>query len=73
MNKKYIFLMLFIILAIIQLSIPAYMSLSREINLGKGTLYKIRTGPVDPYDIFRGRYVALSTRLDWSKEAKKSG
>jgi len=69
MKKKYIFLLAFVILALIQLAIPAYMTLSREIKLDQGTLYKIRTGPVDPYDIFRGRYVALTTRLDWSDEA----
>jgi uncharacterized membrane-anchored protein len=32
----------------------------REIILTRGEQFKFRTAPVDPYDAFRGRYVALS-------------
>jgi uncharacterized membrane-anchored protein len=34
--------------------------LQREIVLDRGTLYKFRTAPIDPYDPFRGRYVWLN-------------
>ena len=42
-----------------QLAIPATMILQRERTLREGHTYKFRTQPVDPYDAFRGRYVAL--------------
>lgn len=43
-----------------QLAVPCYMIASRETILEYGAPYKFRCGPVDPYDAFRGRYVALS-------------
>ena len=42
-----------------QLAIPATMILRREWTLREGRAYKFRTQPVDPYDAFRGRYIAL--------------
>lgn len=54
-KKKYI---LSVIIAL-QLLIPAHMIVQREVVLKKGELYKFKTAPVDPYDAFRGRYVAL--------------
>ncbi len=41
------------------LAVPATMIARHEITLATGRLYKFRTAPVDPYDPFRGRYVAL--------------
>lgn len=60
MNKTVISLIAFAILAVAQLAIPGSMLFRSESTLSSGELYKIRTRPVDPYDIFRGRYVALS-------------
>jgi len=57
MNKR----TLFLILVVAQLAVPSWMIASQENILTNGTLYKFKTAPVDPYDIFRGRYVALST------------
>jgi len=42
-----------------QIAVPASMILRRERTLREGHAYKFRTAPVDPYDAFRGRYVAL--------------
>lgn len=42
-----------------QLAAPAAMILKRERVLAHGQAFKFRTAPVDPYDAFRGRYVAL--------------
>ena len=42
-----------------QLAVPASMILKRERVLAHGQAFKFRTAPVDPYDAFRGRYVAL--------------
>jgi len=39
--------------------VPASMIWSRERILREGEVFKFRTAPVDPYDAFRGRYVAL--------------
>ncbi len=57
MNKK--ILSLFAILAIVQLAVPMSMILKRELVLKEGQLFWFKTAPVDPYDAFRGRYVAL--------------
>jgi hypothetical protein len=35
------------------------MIVSHEATLAKGTTYRFKTQPVDPYDAFRGRYVQL--------------
>lgn len=43
-----------------QLAVPFSMIASREAILESGVAYKFHCGPVDPYDTFRGRYVALS-------------
>jgi uncharacterized membrane-anchored protein len=48
-----------LIVAAGQLAIPATMILQRERTLRDGRAYRFRTQPVDPYDAFRGRYVAL--------------
>lgn len=53
----------------VQLATPAWMIASRELTLREGTAYKFRTAPVDPYDAFRGRYVAISvgaTDVAWA-------
>jgi uncharacterized membrane-anchored protein len=63
MNKKTI-LILFAIVAVAQLAIPAKMVLERELTLSSGETFKFRTAPVDPYDAFRGRYVSLQTEVE---------
>jgi uncharacterized membrane-anchored protein len=52
-------LFLFGIAVLLQLAVPASMIAKRERVLGHGQAFKFRTAPVDPYDAFRGRYVAL--------------
>lgn len=51
---------LFAVVALAQLAVPGWMIGQREIVLARGTVYKFRTAPVDPYDAFRGRYVWLN-------------
>lgn len=55
-------LAVFVAVALAQLAIPAGMIARWENTLRRGTPFKFLTAPVDPYDAFRGRYVAL--RLD---------
>jgi uncharacterized membrane-anchored protein len=61
---KNIRLISFGLLAVLQLAVPASMITRWESTLRHGDLFKFKTAPVDPYDAFRGRYVAL--RLDSS-------
>lgn len=57
MDKRYIL----ISLIVAQLAVPCQLVMSTEQILKRGTSYKFKTAPVDPYDIFRGRYVALAS------------
>lgn len=58
---------LFLCLACLQVASPLSMIVKREIVLKSGGQFKFKTAPVDPYDAFRGRYVAL--RLEGSSVA----
>lgn len=52
-------MILFALLALVQLAVPAWMIALHEIILRSGKIIRLRTAPVDPYDAFRGRYVQL--------------
>ena len=60
--KKFLLTFL-IIAAIVQLFVPTYMIWDRFDVLTTGQEVKIKVNPIDPYDAFRGRYVALRYRL----------
>lgn len=57
---KYLAVLLLVIAIAAQWAVPLSMMSRREIALKRGTIYRFQTAPVDPYDAFRGRYVALS-------------
>ncbi len=59
MKPKWIF-GLFVMVAAVQLAVPVSQIWKYEDILRTGVPYKFRTAPVDPYDAFRGRYVALN-------------
>jgi len=50
---------LFALVVVAQIAGPASLIAKHELTLRHGTRWKFRTAPVDPYDAFRGRYVAL--------------
>jgi len=52
-------LALMVVLALAQLAVPGTIIAIHESVLRLGKPYKFRVAPVDPYDAFRGRYVAL--------------
>lgn len=52
-------LVLFVIVALLQLAVPASAIWKRHRTLEEGRVWKFRTAPVDPVDAFRGRYIAL--------------
>ncbi|MBI9101233.1 MAG: GDYXXLXY domain-containing protein [Spirochaetales bacterium] len=57
--KKSIIIGLFLLCAAVQLFLSVSMVIDRENILRRGSLHKFHTEPVDPYDPFRGKYVAL--------------
>ena len=71
-NQRKFMMTAFAIVAAAQLAVPAAMIVRYESVLAYGTLYKFRTAPVDPYDAFRGRYVALRIKEDTAKVKNKA-
>lgn len=59
------------IVFLLQLAVPASMIAGRETTLRHGKQFRFRTAPVDPYDPFRGRFVALN--LEASRVAPPEG
>ena len=57
-------LALWIVLAVAQLAVPAWMIMGQERVLRDGRQIKLQTRPVDPADLFRGRYVALGFAVE---------
>ena len=50
---------LLVVLSVAQVAAATWSIVRYETTLASGTLYKIKTAPVDPADPFRGRYVAI--------------
>lgn len=49
----------FTVVMVIYLGYPALMIYQQEQILWRGTAYRLKLEPVDPYDAFRGRYLSL--------------
>lgn len=60
MNNKKVYTSAFVLIALIQLYIPAKMILDQEDILTTGIIYKFKTAPIDPTDPFRGKYITLN-------------
>lgn len=60
MQSSYKYLIGFLILAAVQIFVPANMISQSEQILTEGIAFKFRTAPIDPTDPFRGKYVVLS-------------
>ncbi|MEY2490667.1 MAG: hypothetical protein QOC70_2609 [Verrucomicrobiota bacterium] len=52
-------LIIFLLVALAQVAVPASMIWKRQRTLSEGRLWKFRTAPVDPVDAMRGRYLSL--------------
>ncbi len=59
-----IMLFLFVLVAAVQLLVPAKMAFDGEQILAKGKEFKFKTAPVDPNDPFRGKYLTLRYKED---------
>ena len=57
--KKNLKFILFILVALIQISVPLYMIVTNIVTLRNGEEIKFKTIPIDPADPFRGRYLSL--------------
>ena len=58
LNKKVLFIGILLI-AIVQLYVPAKMIYDQEVVLLNGNEYKFKAAPIDPNDPFRGKYITL--------------
>ena len=76
MNKRKKQIMLFVLVALVQLFVPAKMVWNQEDILKNGAEYKFKTAPFDPNDPFRGKYITLSfdnntfeveNKTDWNQ------
>lgn len=77
MKNKKLIISLFIVVALVQLYIPAKMIFDSEKVLKTGIPYKFKVAPVDPNDPFRGKYIDLryeenfievTNKNDWIKD-----
>jgi uncharacterized membrane-anchored protein len=57
--KKRLFIIIFIIFCILQLTLPGYMAVKTYMNLASGRIVKLECALIDPYDIIKGRYINL--------------
>ena len=62
---------IFLVVALIQLSVPASVVWKREKTLRQGRVWKFKTEPVDPIDAIRGRYVALRVAAEKARPAER--
>ena len=60
MKTKTLLFGLFLIVAAVQIYIPAEMISHNENIIQTGTLLKFKCEPIDPYDPFRGKYIYLN-------------
>jgi len=70
--KKRLIIWLFVAVCLIQVVTPLSMIMKREDVLKNGQQFKFKTAPVDPYDAFRGRYVALRIENDYLPAGKET-
>jgi len=60
MNSRKIIFLAFIVVALVQIYVPARIILDRAIVLNSGKEFKFKTAPIDPSDPFRGKYLDLN-------------
>lgn len=69
MEKKH-YILLFSILAFIQLGVAARMVIQQEKVLQKGQVFLFKAAPVDPNDPFRGKYITLRFEAEQYEESE---
>ncbi len=64
MNARSLRIILFVVVAVVQLAVAGGAIIRSELALRSGEVFRFRIQPVDPVDAFRGRYVAIRFALD---------
>jgi len=64
MNKQRVVIMLFVLVALVQLAVPVKMIWSSEDIITHGERHLFKLMPVDPYDPFRGKYITLRFEIE---------
>ncbi len=64
-------LLLFGLVALAQLAVPAWAVWNRQQTLSRGRVWKFRTAPIDPVDAMRGRYLALAFEAEKVPQAEE--
>jgi hypothetical protein len=59
MQKNKVYFIGFILLALVQIFVPAKMIIDQKTVLKSGTEFRFKIQPVDPHDPFRGKYIDL--------------
>jgi uncharacterized membrane-anchored protein len=72
MKRERIIFFVFILLALVQLLLPAKMIFDREDILVNGKDFKFKTKPVDPNDPFRGKYITLGFEENLVKDQSEN-
>ena len=67
---KTVRLIIFLVVVLAQISVPASMIWKRQRILREGRVWKFRTAPTDPVDILRGRYLTLRFTAERSPRAE---
>ncbi len=62
---------IFALVALVQISVPAWMIWNRHHTLRDGRLWKFKAAPIDPNDPFRGRYVSLRFAAEEFPQSEK--
>lgn len=57
-------ILIFVVVVLAQLFVPAKMIFDQEKVISNGTAYKFKTAPVDPSDPFKGKYIHLNYELN---------
>lgn len=65
-------IVIFLVVALAQLSVPASVLWRRDQTLKHGRVWKFKTAPVDPVDAVRGRYIALRFDAEDVPQAEQS-
>lgn len=60
MNNRILRIVLFACLSLFIIGVPVSMIIQQQEVLNRGREFRFKTVPIDPFDAFRGRYVALS-------------
>ena len=71
MKVKALLPILFLLLVLLQLYVPASVVFNQERVLFSGTSYKMQLAPIDPNDPFRGKYIILSYRENLARLPKQ--